>query len=164
MNTVSKNTSDQITFLQESLKDSQQTLRLSTRDSTDQKYQLREKLHTLDSIVESLTVPQNRSINLDARSNRVPRMNAPIRGASAWKYEESDSICSPLKLKPVVSVRPLKLTPQSKNKITKHSRRRKTYGESIGSSVKDSLNSHRGARASLPLLSDSLLSSVSSHF
>ena len=76
----SAETVQHVTFLEEGFKKLQETFRSSVLDSLDSNKTLKERLAHLESVVESLTVPQSRQIEYDALSRPVHRMNLPIRG------------------------------------------------------------------------------------
>mmetsp|Transcript_5550 Transcript_5550/g.5185 ORF Transcript_5550/g.5185 Transcript_5550/m.5185 type:complete len:246 (-) Transcript_5550:218-955(-) len=83
----SAETVQHVTFLEEGFKKLQETFRSTVLDSLDSDTTLRERLASLESVVESLTVPQTRALDLDVLSRPVHRMNLPIRGQLVVKNE-----------------------------------------------------------------------------
>ena len=69
----------------------QETFRSTVLDSLDSDTALRDRLAHLESVVESLTVPQSREIEYDALSRPVHRMNLPIRGQTVTKGDIHNS-------------------------------------------------------------------------
>ena len=112
-------------YIEESYQKLQEKLRTTVLDSADIETQLREKMKALDETVVSLTVTQNLTFGVDDKMKRLPRMNAPIRGATAWKTEESSitSACYHRKFELPVT---FKSVPYSRRTKTKHQRPFKT--------------------------------------
>uniref|UniRef100_A0A7S4J4X1 Kinesin motor domain-containing protein n=1 Tax=Odontella aurita TaxID=265563 RepID=A0A7S4J4X1_9STRA len=127
----SNESSHHVSFLEEGFQRLQETFRTTVLDSLDADSQLRERVASLESVVDSLTVPQNQTIELDALSRPVPRMNIPVRGqlvlekAKEKMEESSPSRC--LMMVPTIKM-PENTPAFIVRRKSKHNRRSKKMG------------------------------------
>jgi len=140
VNKVLSNKVSQSKGIVESLEDGlqrlQETFRTTVLDSLQADSQMRERITHLEAIVDSLTLPQTQSVDLDGFSGPTPRMNLPIRGRLEWKKEtdyDRISYSSPacLMLVPLLKL-PEKTPSSSVRRKAKFSRRSRKMGDSVG--------------------------------
>ena len=96
----SKESSQHVTSLEEGFQRLQETFRASVLDFLDADTQLRERVAHLEAVVDSLTLPQTQTLELDALLRPVLRMNVPLRGRKLLQEKGSKLPCDILLTSP----------------------------------------------------------------